>query len=88
VGVARYVVDPAGTGCEFAIAVDDAWQGCGLAGILMRTLMDIARSRGLATMEGTVLATNNRMLRFTRQLGFGLQRDAEDRETVRVVRAL
>jgi acetyltransferase len=88
VGVARYIVDPAGTGCEFAIAVDDAWHGSGLAGILMHALMDIARSRGLATMEGIVLATNHRMLGFTRQLGFRPQRDPEDRDTLRVVRSL
>lgn len=88
VGVVRYIVDPAGNGCEFAIAVDDAWQGSGLAGILMHALMDIARSRGLATMEGVVLAANARMLKFTRQLGFRVERDPEDRTTVRVVRAL
>lgn len=87
-GVARYIVDPAGSGCEFAIVVDDAWQGSGLAGILMQALIDVARSRGLASMEGTVLATNTRMLKFTRQLGFSQQRDADDRETVRVVRRL
>jgi acetyltransferase len=88
VGVVRYIVDPAGTGSEFAIAVDDAWQGLGLAGILMHALMDVARSRGLTTMEGIVLATNSRMLKFTRQLGFSRQRDAEARDTVRVVRSL
>ncbi len=32
-------LDPAGTGCEFAIALDDAWHGSGLAGILMHHLM-------------------------------------------------
>lgn len=88
VGVARYIADPAGSGCEFAIAVDDAWQGSGLAGILMHELIEVARARGLASMEGTVLATNTRMLKFTRQLGFSQQRDPDDRETVRVVRRL
>ena len=88
VGVARYIVDAAGTGCEFAIAVDDEWQGSGLAGILMRSLMDVARSRGLATMEGIVLAANHRMLAFARQLGFRQEHDPEDRQTVRVLRSL
>jgi acetyltransferase len=88
VGVARYIVVPAGDRCEFAVAVDDAWQGSGLAGILMHKLIDVARSRGLATMEGTVLATNTRMLKFTRQLGFGQQRDPEDRDTVHVALSL
>lgn len=55
VGLVRYIVDASGTGCEFAVAIDDAWQGSGLAGILMHTIMTVARSRGLATMEGLVL---------------------------------
>ena len=88
IGVARYVVDPAGTGCEFAIAIDDAWQGSGVAGILMHALIGVARSRGLAAMEGFVLRTNTRMLRFARQLGFELRPDPDDRDTMRVARAL
>jgi hypothetical protein len=50
--------------------------------------MDVARSRGLATMEGIVLATNSRMLKFTRQLGFRQERDPEARDTVRIVRSI
>jgi len=87
-GVARYVVDTTRTNCEFAIAIDDAWQGSGLAGILMYALIDIARGRGLKTMEGLVLANNARMLKFTRQLGFRAARDPDEHEVVRVVRDL
>jgi acetyltransferase len=85
VGVARYIVDPKGASCEFAIVVDDEWQGSGLAGVLMHALIEVARSRGLATMDGIVLATNSRMLRFTRQLGFRAERDPDDPSTLRVV---
>ena len=84
-GVARYVVDPAGAGCEFAIAVDDAWRGTGLAGVLMHALIDVARYRGLKSMEGLVLASNTQMLKFTRQLGFTQRHEADDYSTVRVV---
>jgi len=87
-GAVRYIVDTTGRSCEFAVAVDDAWQGTGLAGILMQALIDVARSRGLVTMEGFVLATNTRMLRFASRLGFALQHHREDRETVRIVRPL
>jgi acetyltransferase len=87
IGVARYIVDPAGRSCEFAIAIDDAWQGSGVAGILMQALIKVARARGLSTMEGIVLRANTRMLRFSRQLGFEIRADPEDRDTVRVVRA-
>jgi acyl carrier protein/RimJ/RimL family protein N-acetyltransferase len=88
IGVVRYVVDGAGTGCEFAIAIDDDWKGSGLAGVLMLALMNVARGRGLETMEGSVLAINSRMLKFMRQLGFRQEREPDDAQTVRVVRAL
>lgn len=89
VGAARYIVDPAATdSCEFAVEVDDAWQGTGLAGILMGALIDVARSRGLRRMEGFVLAANRRMLKLTRQLGFVRERVPEAGDTVRVVRVL
>ena len=85
VGVARFGVDTTDVGCEFAVVVADDWHGTGIAGILMQTLIDVARHRGLRTMEGFVLATNSRMLKLARQLGFRQLPDAESRETVRVV---
>lgn len=88
VGVARYVAADPSDRCEFAIAIDDAWQGSGLAGVLMLRLMQAARERGFKTMEGFVLANNHRMLKFARQLGFVLQRRSPDDDTVHVVRAL
>jgi acetyltransferase len=88
VGVSRYVIAPGTTRCEFAIAVDDAWHGSGLAGALMGDLIEIARERGVTEMEGFVLAVNHKMLKFARQLGFTQHRDPEDRDTVHVVRTL
>jgi acetyltransferase len=84
VGVVRYVLEPGGESCEFAIALDDAVQHTGLAGIMMRRLIDIARARGLRTMFGLVLASNAPMLRFTRQLGFRQAHEPGDYSTVRV----
>lgn len=88
VGVARYIADPTGSTCEFAIAIDDQWQGSGVAGVLMLSLMDAAKARGMKTMEGFVLASNHKMLKFARQLGFVLHRDADDPGTVHAVRPL
>jgi acetyltransferase len=88
IGAARYVVDPAGIGCEFAVAVDDAWKRSGVAGLLMLALMKVARSRRLKTMEGSVLATNSGMLKFARDLGFRQERDPGYAQTVRIVREL
>jgi acetyltransferase len=88
IGVARYVVTPGTASCEFAIAVDDAWQGTGVAGILMLELMAAARSRGLKAMVGFVLASNHKMLKFCRQLGFELHRDVGEGDTISVVKNL
>lgn len=88
VGVGRYVVAPGTTRCEFAIAVDDAWQGSGLAGTLMAALIDDARKKGLTEMEGFVLSANHKMLKFAQQLGFSLKHDPDDWQTVHVMRKL
>lgn len=88
IGVARYVVMPSGDSCEFAITVADAWQGSGVAGLLMLELMRVARGRGLKTMIGYVLASNHRMLKFCRQLGFEFQRQAGEGDIVTVVKRL
>jgi acetyltransferase len=72
VGVARYVTNPDGTSCEFAIVVADEWQEHGLGHHLMSQLIEIARSRGLATMSGDILAVNQPMLAFVASLGFAI----------------
>ena len=65
--------------CEFAINVDSAFGGAGLATALMKTLIDVARGRGLKVMEGFVLAENQSMLRLAKRLGFSIAPDPEDR---------
>lgn len=88
IGVARYVANPSGNSCEFAVAVDDAWQGSGVAGILMLALIDAAKARGMESMEGIILASNHKMLKFARQLGFALRRDPDDRGMYLAMRTL
>lgn len=88
IGVARYVVTPGSDSCEFAIVVDDAWQGTGVAGILMLDLIEAARNKGLKAMVGFVLASNHKMLKFCRQLGFEFHRDMGEGDTVNVVKTL
>ena len=88
IGVARYAETHNPDVCEFAIAVDDAWQGTGLAGMLMIPLLDAAREHGFKTMEGLVLRANHKMLKFARQLGFEVQHQPDDLQTVRIVRPL
>ena len=77
-GVARYVTNPDGKSCEFALVVADEWQGKGLGTRLMSTLMDVARQHGLLRMEGEVLANNHNMLKLVERLGFELRTSHED----------
>ncbi|GAB4169280.1 MAG: hypothetical protein Fur0039_07990 [Rhodocyclaceae bacterium] len=88
IGAAMYSAPEKGSSCEFAIAVDDAWQGRGVAGLLMAHLMEAARAHGFRTMMGVVLADNHRMLRFVRQLGFTCERSDGDPHIWTVVREL
>lgn len=74
IAVARYVSNPDGTSCEFAVVVDDAWQRRGLGGILMRRLIEVARARRLKTMIGYIVAENHGMLGLCTQLGFTIER--------------
>jgi len=88
VGEARYIANPDGVSCEFAVVIADAWHKTGIAGLLMEALISAARERGLRTMEGMVLSTNNDMLRFVRALGFQMHLDPHDATVVRAVKVL
>ena len=88
IGVARYVLDADGRGCEFAIVIADAWQGRGIGRRMMEKLIVIARAQNLKRIYGDVLATNRPMLEFCRRLGFALDRNADDSTVTRVTLAL
>ncbi len=77
VGVARYVINPDGRSCEFAVVVSDSVRGQGIGSRLMTALMKAARQHKLTMIEGLVLASNRSMLALMRELGFS-DRPAED----------
>ena len=83
IGVARYVLDSGGRGCEFALVVADAWQGRGIGRRLMEKLIGVARARGLERIYGDVLSTNRPMLEFCQRLGFVLGRNPDDATVTR-----
>ncbi len=78
VGVARYMLNPDMHSCEFAIAIADDWQGRGLGRQLMQSLIEVAQSRQLTTMNGMILAHNHKMAKLMQRLGFVLRPDPED----------
>lgn len=77
-GVARYVINPDGKSCEFALVVADEWQHRGIGSQLMSHLMEAARERGFNSMDGEILADNQKMLVLVTSLGFHIQSRDED----------
>ena len=68
--------------------VDDSWQGRCVAVLLMVELINAAKAHGLLVMEGLVLASNHKMLKFARQLGFTLAHEPNEWNMIRAERAL
>ncbi len=88
VGVARYVANPDGESCEFAVVIADGWQRRGLGRRMMEQLIGVARARGLRAMVGHVLAENRGMLQLCQKLGFAVGDSAEGPVVKRVTLAL
>jgi len=82
IGVARFVQNPDFESAEYAIVVGDDWQGKGVGALLMRRLIDVARRKGLARLEGAVLRENANMAKFVTALGFTVSEDPRDGEQV------
>jgi RimJ/RimL family protein N-acetyltransferase len=69
VGGGRYIVFEPGR-AELAFVVVDAWQGRGIAGLLMRHLIALAREAGLKELSAEVLADNGAMRHVFEKYGF------------------
>lgn len=70
VGVSRYSVGNDGIECECAVTVLDNWQNKGLATVLMRHLIDVARSHSIKRMWSIDAAANQPMAELAKFLGF------------------
>jgi acetyltransferase len=68
---ARLASDPAAA--EFAVSVAEAWQGNGLATLLLGKLARRAACSGIRRIVGETLATNARMLHLARKAGFAVR---------------
>ena len=88
VGVSRYITNPDQSSCEFALVVADDFSGKGLGSRLMLSIMDVAREKGLADIDGLVLANNPGMLKLMRSLGFTVKPFPEDPDFKLVTHAL
>ena len=85
-GVARYSADPDNKRAEFALAVRSDWHRRGLGRLLMLSLLDVARRRGVEALTGEVLRENGPMLSLCRSLDFSVAASLSDPAVVRVTR--
>ncbi|MFZ6689897.1 GNAT family N-acetyltransferase [Undibacterium sp. SXout11W] len=88
IAVSRYVTNPDKSSCEFSLLVADEFNGQGLGSRMMSSIIDVARSKGLTTMEGLVLAKNTGMLKLMRSLDFKIHIYEEDPDLKLCVRQL
>lgn len=88
IGVSRYVTNPDKRTCEFSLLVADDFASQGLGSRLMHSIIDVARSRGLASIEGLVLNDNTKMLALMRKLDFAIKASEEDKDFRLCVKAL
>ena len=77
----RYVADDAPRSCrsaEVAFTTEEEYQGRGIARLLLRHLVRIARENGVTRLEADVLAGNQPMLTVFRRSGLPMQQRSED----------
>jgi acetyltransferase len=87
-GVGRYLMNPDGNSVEFAVVVADDCHCLGIGSRIMKTLMQTAKLKGIAFIEGEILTVNEPMLSFVKKLGFTIEAIAGENDVVRVIKDL
>lgn len=83
-GVVRFTADPNNENAEFAILLNGEKTGLGLGPMLMRRIIDYARSRRISRLFGEVLNDNRPMLAVCKALGFSQRGIPDDPGVVEV----
>jgi len=78
VGVSRYSATADRSRCECAVTVAEGWRHRGLAVLLMRHLIDVARQHGFRQMFSIDAAANEPMRELAEHLGFKRTIDRSD----------
>jgi acetyltransferase len=76
-GEVRVVADPDSVFADFAIVVRSDLKGQGLGRLLLQSIIDYARSRGIGELRGETLSGNARMQQLAKDLGFQLKTGIE-----------
>ena len=89
VGEARYVIDERDPAtCEFAIAVADDWQGCGIGRALLAKLERDAAASGIRRMRADTLYDNKAMRRLAARCGYAVKANRDDARLVKLEKQL
>ena len=83
-GVVRLITSPDGEEAEYAVFVRSDLKGKGLGFRLMTEILAYAYGRNIGHVYGEVLAENTTMLSMAENLGFNIERHADDPGVVRV----
>ncbi len=78
IGVGHYFLNQATNHAELSFLVRDDWQAKGIGTLLFDILVDIARKRGVAGFEASVLASNAGMLGVFFNSGFKISAKREE----------
>jgi len=87
-GVVRYVLNPDGESCEFALVIADEWQHKGIGTHLMQSLIEAARQRGIKHMNGEILTENVNMQKLVEKLGFVITNSPDDSNIMLATKSL
>ncbi|MDX9785424.1 MAG: bifunctional acetate--CoA ligase family protein/GNAT family N-acetyltransferase [Desulfobacterales bacterium] len=87
-GVVRILADPDNERAEFAILIRRDMTGMGLGPMLLRRIINYAKSRGIGEMYGEVSAENSPMLKLCDAFGFKKRHHPEDFGVMLVTLAL
>jgi acetyltransferase len=82
VAVGRLVGDADHESAEFAVLVEDEWQGKGLGSLLTRYCVDVGKAWGIHRITAETTADNHRMQAVFKKLGFELIRQADASEWI------
>ncbi|QUJ70378.1 bifunctional acetate--CoA ligase family protein/GNAT family N-acetyltransferase (plasmid) [Photobacterium sp. GJ3] len=77
-GVSRAVSDPTNEEAEFAVLVRSDLKGQGLGSMLLNTIIQYCRHRGIQRLTGITMPTNQGMLALARKSGFQVAIHFED----------
>lgn len=88
VGLAQYVADGSGDGCEVALVVSDDWQHQGLGTEMLNALVNVASENAIGHFHADVLADNYPMRALARKAGWDVRQSRESPFIVEISRSI